>query len=269
MKQRRVVSLTEALLGQDLFVIIEDMVAVRRDTGSVGRHSRRSVATSLGASVEQASRYVIALKLEQDDRTMPHLLVLETASMRSAAGMSLAKLVSVTYNFQRIEAIVGAFDEHGLDNPFKGDKDLLDAITLVIRYRNDLVHTSSDVDFDMLALYEAAVRFVFKVLGQFPLAEADARLMQGDILREMRLEEESRKAYEAAAKLCAKLCEAPVKNNKDNARALAQMGLALAGLGRHEKALASFDKSISKDAKRAATHLGRAQVEVSSCLTIT
>ena len=202
MRDRRVVSLTAALLRQNLLGVLRDLAAVLRDMDSDGRHTRRVVATSLLSAIEQICRIAVELRLGRDKSTMPHRLVLETASIRDAAGLPVEVLVSLAYNFQRIEAIVAAFREHGIDDPFEGDDGLRDLIAFLITCRHDLVHTSSDVDFDMLALFEATLRLVVRIFRPFPGMEAEVRLMLGDIFKEMRLEERSRGQYEAAAGLC-------------------------------------------------------------------
>ena len=255
MRDRRVVSLTSALLRQNLLGVLRDLAAVLRDMDSDGRHTRRVVATSLLSAIEQICRIAVELRLGRDKSTMPHRLVLETASIRDAAGLPVEVLVSLAYNFQRIEAIVAAFREHGIDDPFEGDDGLRGLIAFLITCRHDLVHTSSDVDFDMLALFEATLRLVIKIFRPFPGMEAEVRLMLGDIFKEMRLEERSRGQYEAAAELCS----AMVEDNQDDARAHVLEGLALAGLGRHKEAVDAFDRSIKREPKCEAAHLGAAQ----------
>ena len=89
MKQRRVVSLTLALTGQDLQAIIEDLCAVLRDLVSDARHAPRSVAATLVSVIEQLCRHIIALRLGEDDRTMPQTLTIDIVSIPRAAGMPL------------------------------------------------------------------------------------------------------------------------------------------------------------------------------------
>ena len=79
--------------------------------------------------------------------------------------------------------------------------------------------------------------------------------MLGDIFKEMRLEGRSREQYEEAAGLC----RAMVKGGQEIARAHALAGLALAGLGRLKAAVAAFDRSIRREPKSEAAHLGAAQ----------
>ena len=249
------VSLTPALTGQDLQAIIEDLCAVLRDLVSDARHIPRSVAATLVSVIEQLCRHIIALRLGEDSRSMPQTLTIDVASMPRAAGMPLAVLVSLTYNFQNVKTIVAALREHGIDDPFRGDERLLDDFGGLVGFRNDRVHTSTYGDLDRQAAYDTTERLAFRLPRQFPDMEIDMRLLQGDTLMGMRLRERSLAAYEKAEPLCA----AQVAANPGSARAHAKMGLALAGQGRLEEALASYDRAVALEPERAVTHLGRAQ----------
>ena len=255
MKHRRVVSLTLALTGQDLQAIMEDLCAVLRYLYSDARHVPRSVAATLVSVIEQLCRHIIALKLGEDDSTMPHTLTIDIVSMPHAAGMPLAVLVSLTYNFQSTRAIVEALREHGIDDPFRGDERLLDDFGALVAFRHDRVHTATYGDLDRQAAYDATERLAFRLPRQFPDTEIDMRLLQGDTLRGMRLWDRSLAAYQRAGTRCAALVAA----NPGSARARAKMGLALAGQGLLEEALASHDQAVALDPERAVTHLGRAQ----------
>ena len=256
MKQRRVVSLTLSLTGQDLLAIMEDLCAVLRYLDSDARHTPRSVAATLISVIEQLCRHIIALRLGEDDRTMPQTLTIDVASMPRAAGMPLAVLVSLTYNFQSIKAIVAALREHGIDDPFEGDERLLRDFGVLVGFRHDRVHTSTYVDLDRRAAYDTTERLAFRLPRQFPDMEIDMYLLQGDVLGGMRLWKRSLVAYEKAEVRCA----AQVARNPGSAQVHAKMGLALAGQGRREEALASYDQAVVLEPERAVTHLGRAQV---------
>ena len=255
MKRRRVVSLTPSLTGQDLQAIIEDLCGSVREHDSDGRHVPRAVSSTYVAVGEQACRYAIALRLSEDDSTMPLTLTIDVVGLPRAAGLPLAVLVSFSYNFQSIAAIVEALRGHGIDDPFEGDEELKRAFGALVAFRHDRIHTSTYQDLDRRAAYKATERLVFRVFRQFPDARIDMRLLQGNIFREMRLWELSRRGYEEALELCMVL----VAENPDSAKAHAKMGLALAGLGRHEEALAAYAKAIEMEPERAVTHLGRAQ----------
>ena len=256
MKQRRVVSLTLSLTGQDLLAIMEDLCAVLRYLDSDARHTPRSVAATLISVIEQLCRHIIALRLGEDDRTMPQTLTIDVASMPRAAGMPLAVLVSLTYNFQSIKAIVAALREHGIDDPFGGDEWLLRDFGVLVGFRHDRVHTSTYVDLDRRAAYDTAERLAFRLPRQFPDMEIDMYLLQGDVLGGMRLWKRSLAAYQRAEVRCT----AQVARNPGSAQVHAKMGLALAGQGRREEALASYDQAVVLEPERAVTHLGRAQV---------
>ena len=255
MKRRRVVSLTLALTGQDLQAIMEDLCAVLRYLYSDARHVPRSVAATLVSVIEQLCRHIIALKLGEDDSTMPHTLTIDIVSMPHAAGMPLAVLVSLTYNFQSTRAIIEALREHGIDDPFRGDERLLRDFGGLVAFRHDRVHTATYGDLDRQAAYDVTERLAFRLPRQFPDTEIDMRLLQGDTLRGMRLWAMSLEAYGNAGVRCAALIAA----NPGSARAHAKMGLALAGQGRLEEALASYDRAVALEPDRAVTHLGRAR----------
>ena len=182
-------------------------------------------------------------------------MTIDAASMPHAAGMPLAVLVSLTYNFQSIKAIVAALREHGIDDPFEGDERLLRDFGVLVGFRHDRVHTSTYGDLDRRAAYDTAERLAFRLPRQFPDMEIDMYLLQGDVLGGMRLWKRSLAAYEKAGVRCA----AHVARNPGSAQAHAKMGLALAGQGRREEALASYDQAVVLEPERAVTHLGRAQ----------
>ena len=234
---------------------MHDLCAVLRERNSDARHAPRCISTTLISIIEQLCRHLIALRLSEDDSTMPSSLTIDIVSMPHAAGMPPAVLVSFTYNFQSIEVIIAALREHGIDDPFKGDEGLKRDYGVLVEFRHDRVHTSTYGDFDRRAAYETTERLAFRLAMQFPGTRIDMHLLQGDILWGMRLWELSRRAYEGALELCME----QVAKNPDSAEAHAKMGLALAGLGRHEEALASHDRAAELDPKRAVTHLGRAQ----------
>ena len=258
MKHRRVVSLTPALTGQDLQAIMEDLCAVLRYLGLDARHVPRSVAATLVSVIEQLCRHVIALRLGEDDSTMPQTLTIDITSMPHAAGMPLAVLVSLTYNFQSTRSIVEALRGHGIDDPFKGDERLLGDFGVLVGFRHDRIHTSTYGDLDRRAAYDTTERLAFRLSRQFPDMEIDMYLLQGDVLGGMRLWDRSLAAYQRAGVRCA----AQVAANPGSAEAHAKMGLALAGQGRREEALASYDQAVALEPGRAVTHLGRARVLV-------
>ena len=107
----------------------------------------------------------------------------------------------------------------------------------------------------MEAAYDAVFRLFLGIARLVPGLEAEMRLVQGDILKGMRMAERSREGYEEAVRLDGEI----VRSDPRSAGAHAQMGLALAGLGRHEEAVAAHDKAASMDPNRAVTHLGRGQ----------
>ena len=61
-KQRKVVSLTQALTGQDLQAIIEDLCAIVREWYSDSRHAPRAISAACISAIEQLCRHLIALR---------------------------------------------------------------------------------------------------------------------------------------------------------------------------------------------------------------
>ena len=242
-------------MGQDLQAIIEDLCAVVREWYSDSRHAPRAISAACISAIEQLCRHLIALQLSRDDSTMPSTLTIDIVSMHRAAGMPPAVLVSFAYNFQSVEVIIEVLRGHGISDPFKGDEKLKRDYGALVGFRHDRIHTSTYENLDGPAAYGTTERLAFILPQDFPDTRIDMRLFQGDTFRGMRLWELSKRGYEKALELCiVQVAESP-----DSAEAHAKTGLALAGLGRHEEALASYDKAIDLDPKRAVTHLGRAQ----------
>ena len=255
LKRRRVVSLTPSPTGQYPQAIVEDLCGIVREYDSDSRHAPRVISATCISTVEQLGRYVIALRPSGDGSTMPQTLTIDVVSLARAAGMPLAVLVSLTYNFQSVAAIIEVLRGHGIGDPFEGDEGLKRDCGALLAFRHDRIHTSTYEDLDRPAAYETTERLAFRIARQFPDMVIDMRLLQGDIFRWMRLWKLSKRGYEKALELCV----AQVARNPDSAKAHAKMGLALAGLGRHEEGLAAYAKAIELEPERAVTHLGRAQ----------
>ena len=254
-KRRRATSLTQALTGQDLQAIIEDLCAVVREWYSDSRHAPRAISAACISAIEQLCRHLIALQLSRDDSTMPSTLTIDIVSMHRAAGMPPAVLVSFAYNFQSVEVIIEVLRGHGISDPFRGDEGLKRDYGALVAFRHDRIHTSTYEGLDGPAAYGTTERLAFILPQDFPDTRIDMRLFQGDTFRGMRLWELSKRGYEKALELCI----VQVAENPSSAEAHAKTGLALAGLGRHEEALASCAKAIEFEPERAVTHLGRAQ----------
>ena len=254
-KQRKVVSLTQALTGQDLQAIIEDLCAVVREWYSDSRHAPRAISAACISAIEQLCRHLVALQLSRDGNTMPLTLTIDVVSLARAAGLPLVVLVSFAYNFQSIAAIVAALRGHGISDPFRGKEWLKRDYGILVEFRHDRIHTSTYEGLDGPAAYETTECLAFILPQDFPDTVIDMRLLQGDVFRGMRLWKMSRRGYEKALELCV----AQVARNPDSAKAHAKMGLALAGRGRYEEALAAYAKAIEIEPERAVTHLGRAQ----------
>ena len=143
--------------------------------------------------------------------------------------------------------------KYGPWDAVRNDPRLLDDLAALFAARNDLVHTSVPVNFDMEAAYDAVFRLFIRIARLVPGLEAEIRLVQGDVFKGMRMPERSREGYEEAVRLYGEI----VRADPLSAGAHAQMGLALAGLGRHEEAVAAHDRAAALDPNRAVTHLGR------------
>ena len=254
MARHRIVSITPALAGQDLGDILADLFYVERLLGSRRRHDRRAVAVALVSAAEQFCRLAVADMLGRGRGTMPDYVEIPLASIGRAARLSREALVSLSYNFQNVGTIERMLREHGMRDVLENNPALRAALAALFAARNDLVHTSVPVGFDMRAAYDAVLQLVFGIAGHIPELEADMRLMQGDIFKRMRMPGRSHAGYEKAEALCRALA----LKHPESAQAHARTGLALAGLGRYGEALASYDRAALLDPCRAATHLDRA-----------
>ena len=143
LKHRRVVSLTQALTGQDLQAIIEDLCAIVREWYSDSRHAPRAISAACISAIEQLCRHLIALQLSRDDSTVPQTLTIDIVSMHRAAGLPLAVLVSFAYNFQSIAAIVAALRGHGIAGPFRGNEELKRDYGILVEFRHGRTHAST------------------------------------------------------------------------------------------------------------------------------
>ena len=254
MARHRIVSITPALAGQGLASILADLLSVDPLLDSPKRHDRRAAAVTLVSVLEQFCRLAVADMLGRGRGTMPDYVEVPLASIGSAARLSKEALVSFAYNFHNIAAIEKMLQEYGLRDVLARNPGLRAALVALFAARNDLVHTSVPVGFDMRAGYDAVLRFVFGIAGHLPELEADMRLVEGDIFHRMRMPGRSRAAYGDAERLCRALA----LKNPESAQAHARLGLALSGLGRHAEALDSYGRAAALDPGRAATHLDTA-----------
>ena len=254
MSRHRIASITPALAGQSIVDILTDLLSVEPLLGSHKRHDHRAAGVALVSGAEQFCRLTVAEMLARGKGTMPEYVEIRLANIGSAARLSKEALVSFMHNFQNVEAIEKMLREYGLRDVFRDNPGLRDALVAMFAARNDNVHTSVPVAFDVRAAYEAVLLLVFGIASHIPELEAEMRLVVGDILKRMGMPQRSRAAYEEAEPLCREL----VRKDPESAPAHARLGLALVGLGRYEEALASYDMAVSLDPGRAVTHLGRA-----------
>ena len=251
---RRIVSITPALAGQCLAVILADLFAVEALLGSHRRSDHRAIAVALVSVVEQFCRLTVADMLGRGRGTLPEYVEIRLASIGSAARLSKEALASFTHNFQNIEAIEKMLREYGLGDVFRDNPGLRDALIALFAARNDNVHTAVPVAFDVRAAYEAVLQLVFGIASHIPELEAEMRIVQGNVFKWMGMLQRSRDGYE----LSEPLCRALVRKHPESAQAHARLGLALFGLARYEEALTSYDRAVSLEPGRAVTHLARA-----------
>ena len=254
MGRHRIASITPALAGQSIVDILTDLLSVEPLLGSHKRHDHRAAAVALVSVLEQFCRLTVAEMLARGKGTMPEYVEIRLANIGSAARLSKEALVSFMHSFQNVEAIEKMLREYGLRDIFRDNPGLRDALVAMFAARNDNVHTSVPVAFDVRAAYEAVVLLVFGIASHIPELEAEMRLVEGDILKRMGMPQRSRAAYEEAEPLCRELAD----KHPESAPAHARLGLALAGLGRYEETLASYDRAAELDPGRAVTHLDRA-----------
>ncbi len=211
---RRIVSITPALAGQCLAVILVDLFAVEMLLGSHRRHDHRAIAVALVSVVEQFCRLTVADMLGRGRGTMPEYVEIRLANIGSAARLSKEALVSFTHNFQNIEAIEKMLREYGLGDVFRDNPGLRDALIALFAARNDNVHTAVPVAFDVRAAYEAVLQLVFGIANHIPELEAEMRIVQGNVFKWMGMLQRSRDGYE----LSEPLCRALVRKHPERAR---------------------------------------------------
>ena len=231
-----------------------DLFAVEALLGSHRRSDHRAIAVALVSGAEQFCRPTVADMLGRGRGTMPEYVEIRLANIGRAARLSKEALVSFTHNFQNIEAIEKMLREYGLRGVFRDNPGLRDALIGLFAGRNDNVHTSVPVAFDVRAAYEAVLQLVFGIASHIPELEAEMRIVQGDVFKRMGMPQRSRDGYGLAEPLCRAL----VRKHPESAQAHARLGLALFGLGRDEEALGSYDMAVSLDPGQAVTHLARA-----------
>ena len=251
---RRIVSITPALAGQCLAAILADLFAVEALLGSHRRSDHRAIAVALVSVVEQFCRPTVADMLGRGRGTMPEYVEIRLANIGRAARLSKEALVSFTHNFQNVETIEKMLREYGLRDVFRDNPGLRDALIGLFAGRNDNVHTSVPVAFDVRAGYKGVLQLVFGIASRIPELEAEMRIVQGDVFKRMGMPQRSRDGYELAEPLCRAL----VRKHPESAPAHARLGLALFGLARYEEALDIYDMAVSLEPDRAVTHLARA-----------
>ena len=161
--------------------------------------------------------------------------------------MSLAFTVSSTRGLR------ASLQEFGLPNPFAGDPGLEARVQALLESRHLITHRMVYGASDAAAWYDAVVVVARRLLAALPHGEIDFCLALADFMNENRRPEEAAEWYARAESLCARA----IADGRAGAEVLARRGLALAGMGRHEEAMASYEEAIAADPGYALAYLNR------------
>ena len=252
-RQRRIANLAEGELRTGLDAVLGGLFRLEAPARSRNRGTRNCTVRELATSLEQAVRHCVAHAIDKGGAKHPAEVTVRMEDLAHAAGLSPGVITSLTISVSSTAGIKELCGQYGLANPFAGDPALEKRVQALLDSRHLLTHRSVDADGDVEDGYRAIEETVRRLLVPLPHGEADFYLMQAECRRK-------EGSQEGAAESCARAeraCDEDIAGGRGGAGTLTRRGLALAGRGRHEEAIASYDEAIAADPSHALAHLNK------------
>ena len=248
-----VANLSEGEVRTDRVDTLGDLFEVSERARSKNRSVRICAVRDMVTALEQIVRHCIASVIDEGRARPPPGLTIRTEDVPRAAGLSLGIVVSLAFTVSSTSGMRARLQEFGLPNPFAGDPGLEARVQALLESRHLITHRMVYGAGDAAAWYDAVVEVARRLLAALPHGEIDFCLALADFMNENRRPEEAAEWYARAESLCARAAA----DGRAGAEVLARRGLALAGMGRHEEAIASYGEAIAADPGYALAYLNR------------
>ena len=248
-----IANLSAGEVRTDRAAILGELFELSGPARSKGRRDRNCAVRDMVTVLEQAVRHCIASVIDMGRARPPAELTLRSVDLPRAAGLSLGVAVSLAFTVSSTAGMRRQFKEFGLPDPFDGNPGLEERVQALLDARHLRTHRMVDVLDDVGEWYGAVEGLVRLLFAALPHGEIDFCLALADYMHENRRAEEAARWYSMAESLCTKA----IAGGQNGAEVLALRGLALAGLGRYEEAIASYDEAIAADPGYALAHLNR------------
>ena len=252
-RRRRIANLSAGEMRTGLGDLLGELFDLAEPARSRNRRERNCVVRDLATVLEQAARYGVAHMVDEGGARYPAELTIRTDDVARAAGLSHGTLTSLALNVSSTGSLKAACREYSMHDPFGGDPALEERVQAMLNSRHLRTHRMVDVRGETAGWYDDTERVVLRLVSVVPYGEIDFYLARADHLNERRRRDEAAGSYAEAERLCA----TGLAGGRGGAEAHARRGLALAGMGRAEEAVASYDEAIRADPGYALAHLDR------------
>ena len=269
-RQRRIANLAEGELRTGRDAVLGGLFRLSAPARSRNRGTLNCAVRELATALEQAVRYCIAYAIDEGGAPHPAEVTVRMEDLAHAADLSPGVITSLTVSVSSTAGIKEVCGLYRLANPFAKDPDLEKRVQALLDSRHLLTHRSVDTSGDVEDWYRAVEETVRRLLAPLPHGVADFYLGQA----EYRRKDGDRKEAAESCSRAELACGEDIAGGRGGAGTLTRRGLALAGQGRHEEAIASYDEAIAADPNHALAHLnkgitlsetGRAEESVASC----
>ena len=252
-RRRRIANLSAGELRTGLGDLLGELFDLAEPARSRNRRERNCVVRDLATVLEQAARYGVAHMVDEGGARYPAELTIRTDDVARAAGLSHGTLTSLALNVSSTGGLKAACREYSMHDPFGGDRALGEGVQAMLGSRHLRTHRMVDVQGGTAGWYDDTERVVLRLVSVAPYGEIDFYLARADHLNERRRRDEAAGSYAKAERLCA----TGIAGGRGGAETHARRGLALAGMGRAEEAVASYDEAIREEPGHALAHLDR------------
>ena len=252
-RRRRIANLSAGEMRTGLDALLGELFDLADPARSRNRRERNCVVRDLATVLEQAARYGVAHMVDEGGAPYPAELTIRTDDVALAAGLSPGTLTSLALNVSSTDDLGAACRRYGMSDPFDGDPALEGRVQAMLGSRHLRTHRMVDVRGGTAGWYDDMERVVLRLVSVVPYGEIDFYLARADHLNERRRRDEAARSYAEAERLCA----LEIAGGRGGAEVCARRGLALAGMGRTEEAVSSYDEAIVADPGHALAHLDR------------
>ena len=252
-RRRRIANLSAGEVRPDRGAILGELFDLSAPARSRNRRIRNCVVRDLVTILEQAVRHCVASRVDAGKAPGPAELTIRMDDVAYVSGLTPGTLTSLALTVSSAGGMRALCKEFGLPDPLAADPGLEEDVQALLSSRHLRTHRMIDVTAGTAGWHGAVETIVHGLFAALPYGDVDFYLARADYMHENRRPEEAAESYARAESLCAQAAAA----GRPGAEAHTRRGLALAGMGRAEEAVGSYDEAIAADPGRALAHLNR------------